>query len=160
MMKRWTILLVPLLAMGSLLGQPHQGRGAGFGYASLGAATEGHGSEAFWAFGGGGEYVASSGLGLRLDVGVLTDSGLDEAVGIFTPGVLFEFKPERRTAPFVTTGYTLLFRSGTANGLHFGAGVRHWFRERFGIRFEVRDDVLFPDGAFHFISGRVSFLFR
>ncbi len=160
-MKRLTplLVLIPVLTWGTALAQPQQGRGAGFGYAAFGGVTDGDIDEAFWAFGGGGEYVASGGLGLRLDLGVLTSSGLEEAVGIFTTAVMFEFKPKRKTAPFVAGGYTLFFRSETANGFHFGGGVRHWFSDGFGIRFEVRDDVL-ADETIHFIQGRVSFLFR
>ncbi len=160
-MKRLTtlLILIPILTFGTALAQPQQGRGAGYGYAAFGAATDGGNNEAFWAFGGGGEYVASSGLGFRLDLGVLRDSGFEGGLGIFSPGLMFEFKPERKTAPFVAGGYTLFFSSETDHGFHFGGGVRHWFSDGFGIRFEVRDDVL-AEHAIHFVLGRVSFLFR
>ena len=153
------LILIPILTFGTALAQPQQGRGAGYGYAAFGAVTDGGNNQAFWAFGGGAEYVASSGLGFRFDLGVLGDSGFDDALGIFSPGLMFEFKPERKTTPFVAAGYTLFFRSETAHGFHFSGGVRHWYSDGFGMRFEVRDDVL-AEEPIHFVQGRVSFLFR
>lgn len=160
-MKKRTIIPILILTgmVGTAAAQPQQGRGAVAAYAAGGAVTDGDNGEGFWQFGGGGEYVFSNGLGVGIDVGVVTAGGFDAAAGVFSAGPLFEFKPDRKTAPFLTGGYTLFFREGTANAFHFGGGVRHWFGNRFGMRFEVRDEVAW-EGNIHFVQGRVSFLFR
>ena len=81
-------------------------------------------------------------------------------MGIFSPGVVYQFHTRRKTVPFVTGGYTLAFRSGAYNLFHFGGGVNHWFNSRWGIRVEVRDhiDPHYPE--YNFLQFRVGFLFR
>ncbi len=44
-----------------------------------------------------------------------------------------------KLVPFVTGGYSGLFRAGWLSGMNAGGGVDYWFRERIGWRAEVRD---------------------
>ncbi|MBZ5497053.1 MAG: hypothetical protein LAP85_11675 [Acidobacteriia bacterium] len=47
---------------------------------------------------------------------------------------LYSFeKAGAKIAPFITGGYSLLFRSGHLNAMNFGGGVDYWFGKRFGI---------------------------
>ena len=161
-MKRHILLaaVLSILAITPALGQSGDWRGAGYGYAAFGGVANTNDSDAFWQFGAGGEVVFSNGLGFQADVGALTPSGFDDAVGVFTPSLLFEVKPQNDTTAFLDGGYALFFRDGTANGFYFGGGVRHWFNDGFGIRFEVRDQVFTEGDTVHFVMGRISFLFR
>lgn len=160
MKKLTTVCILILIAtVTTAFAQPQEGRGAGAAYAAGGAVGDSDDNEGFWQFGGGGEYVFSNGLGFEVDVGIVTAGGFDASAGVFSVGPLYEFKSDKKTAPFLTGGYTLFFRSGTANAFHVGGGVRHWFNDSFGMRFEVRDEVVVP-GSIHFIQGRVTFLFR
>ncbi len=64
--------------------------------------------------------------------------------------------------PFVTSGYTPMFRSGTTNGFNFGGGVNYWFREWTRLRLEFRDHVSINlgDTTGHFYEFRVGLSFR
>jgi hypothetical protein len=59
-----------------------------------------------------------------------------------------------------TVGYTLFFRSGTANGFNFGGGVNYWFREHLGLRLEFRDNVSTTWDTEHYLGFRVGLAFR
>jgi hypothetical protein len=75
---------------------------------------------------------------------------------------LYDFGRTRsaKISPFLTAGYSLAFREGTANALNFGGGIHYWFARRFGLRMEFRDHVS-PDGwNEHFWQGRVGIGFR
>ena len=41
--------------------------------------------------------------------------------------------------PFVTVGYSLAFRTSTANLWNFGGGLNYWLRDRIALMAEVRD---------------------
>jgi hypothetical protein len=59
----------------------------------------------------------------------------------------FRFDLTIKADPFVSAGYTLMFRAGHANLVHFGGGLTYWFHSRFGSRLEFRDHVHTGDGA-------------
>lgn len=151
--------IVLLTSLSNLSAQADESKSAGYVYSGVGV-DEG-GDNALFTLGGGGETVLSNGLGLRADVGYLTIfEEFRAGVGTLSPGLFYEFTPQKKTSGFVGGGYTLFFREITANGVHFGGGVRHWFSDSFGIRAEVRDEVFLEGETFHQILGRVSFLFR
>ncbi|MDQ3010723.1 MAG: hypothetical protein M3X11_08495 [Acidobacteriota bacterium] len=54
----------------------------------------------------------------------------------------------------------MFFRSGVDNGVNFGGGVNYWFKDRIGLRFEVRDHMFIPSPDTHLIGFRVGLLFR
>jgi hypothetical protein len=84
-------------------------------------------------------------------------------MGTLSPDVSYHFRPrsgEQKLVPFVTGGYTLFFRSGTANGFNFGGGVNYWFREHLGLRLEFRDNVSTTDATVHWLGFRVGLAFR
>lgn len=49
--------------------------------------------------------------------------------------------------PFVMAGPTLAFRNGAGWGLHLGAGMTYWFKERLGVRAEFRTNGISSDLA-------------
>jgi hypothetical protein len=84
-------------------------------------------------------------------------------VGALSPNLVARFRAKdegNRLEPFVTGGYTLFFRSGTTNGANFGGGVNYWFKNRVGLRFEVRDTLSVEVRTVHFVGFRVGVTFR
>jgi hypothetical protein len=114
--------------------------------------------------GGGGEALVCKGLGLGGEVGYLAPwRSMGDGIGTFSPDVSYHFRPrdgERKLVPFITGGYTLFFRSGTANGFNFGGGVNYWFREHLGLRLEFRDNVSTTYATEHSLGFRVGLAFR
>ncbi|MGH9340562.1 MAG: hypothetical protein ACRD1R_13455 [Acidobacteriota bacterium] len=110
--------------------------------------------------GGGMEALFLAGLGGRADVGYLFDPSGDLAggIGMFSPGLFYLFGRDSSSAPFLTAGYSLLFRGGTGNAAFVGAGVNWWFSEGWGLQIEVRDHRLFPTGLGYLLEGRVALL--
>ena len=131
------------------------------------AAAKGETGMATAHLGGGGEGFFTRHLGAGADVGYVAPfESFSDGTGTFSPNIVARFKPktaENKVEPFVTGGYTLFFRSGTVSGANFGGGVNWWFKERVGLRLEVRDDVMIPGGdvaTTHFVGFRVGFTFR
>ena len=119
-------------------------------------------------FGGGGEGVLYKGLAIGGDIGYLfvPEGGFGTGVGLLSASGSYHFRniqSFKKLVPFVTAGYSLAFRSGTANLFHFGGGVTNWFTERVGFRMEFRDTVL-PNfcgcGTGHMLQFRAGFAFR
>lgn len=73
----------------------------------------------------------------------------------------FNLKNEK-LVPFVTGGFSGLFRSGWISGMNVGGGVDYWFRERVGLRAEVRDYFRPVGGDFgvHLLEVRLGLSFR
>jgi hypothetical protein len=111
----------------------------------------------------GGEAILGKGIGVGAEigaVGVRRDFG-DSVVGIFSPNGYYHFAHGKgvKADPFVTGGYTLLFRTGHANLFNFGGGLNYWFRQRLGVRFEIRDQVLTDGAAVHYWGVRAGLVF-
>jgi hypothetical protein len=115
-------------------------------------------------FGVGGEAVLGKGVGLGAELGAMGSREYfgDSVVGVFSPNGYYHFKhgKEIKTDPFVTAGYTLLFRSGTANLANFGGGLTYWFHRRLGARLEVRDQLNTTGTIAHFWGVRLGLAFR
>jgi hypothetical protein len=114
----------------------------GYVFGAPGAAFSfgGGNSTASFMFGAGAEGLLKGGLGLAVDGGYLyfPRGGLNYGLGMISPGGLYQFRTNRNTVPFVTGGYTLGFRSGVVNLIHFGGGVNHWIGKNLGFRLEGR----------------------
>jgi len=110
--------------------------------------------------GGGGEGIIGKGFGVGAEIGALGPTQyLAESIGAFSANGYYHFihAKDRKLDPFVTGGYTLLFRGGTANAGNFGGGVNYWFSRHFGIRAEFRDHVYSSD---HYWGFRFGVTFR
>jgi hypothetical protein len=100
-------------------------------------------------------------IGASVDLSYLFFLEVDCAgFGMFSPGMVYQFKTNRTTVPFVSGGYTLAFRQGTENLVYGGGGFNHWFSNRWGLRFEVRDQIAPRDPEYNFLQFRIGFLFR
>ncbi len=147
------------IAVAAQTTREHGGHGYAFvapGGASGGAAT--------LHFGVGGEALVYKGLGVGGEIGYLGPArSLGEGFGVFSPDVSYHFlnaSKSGKVVPFVTGGYSLLFRSGVANAVNFGGGVNYWFKDRVGLRLEFRDHIPAHSELSHFYGFRIGLTFR
>jgi len=154
----WMAVIVPV----SLPAQEQAKPSAGHGYvfAGFGAVNA---EDATFHFGGGGEGYLFRGLGVGFELGYLAPfQYLGEGIGVLSVNGLYDFGRTRskKVSPFVTAGYSLAFREGTANALNFGGGIHYWFARRFGLRVEFRDHFSPDTWNEHFWQGRLAIEFR
>ena len=112
-------------------------------------------------FGGGGEWRLTGGVGLGVETGAFIPKGdASASVGVASVNGYFHFPSKGKIDPYVTGGYSLLFRSGTDNGGNFGFGVNLWLFRSLGLKLEFRDHVVSSGGATsHWWGGRVGLNF-
>ncbi len=133
----------------------------GFVFFAPGAVIEGGHTSGVAAVGGGADGWFPNGLGVIVEGGYLFNtSHFGNGAGSFSPGVAYRFNTAKKTQPFVTCGYTLAFREGLANVVHFGGGVTHWFKEGLGLRLEFRDQIFADYTKAQFVQVRVGLAFR
>ncbi len=139
-------------------------RGYGYVFAAPGVVTDTDFGTATLHFGGGGERLIKGGFGVGGEIGGLAPAeDFSEGFGVFSAGANYHFlnaTKSGKVVPFVNGGYTMFFRSAVANGGHFGGGVNYWFKERVGLRFEVRDHIVAEIPSTHFIGFRFGLTFR
>jgi len=141
-------------------------RGLGYVYAASGFATAGSEASGGMQFGGGGEGRIYKGLGAGADIGYLfAPRSFKDGIGLLSANGSYHFETSsspRTVVPFVTGGYSLAFRSETANLYNFGGGIDYWFSQKTGVRLEARDHVWPGDGGptGHIVSFRIGMLFR
>lgn len=130
------IIFVALLTAAAALAQET----AGYVFAAPGSASGtgtiqgGVGGELVWryfGFGGDVSYLAPQ-RSFSDGFGVLS---LDPAIHFPTHG-------HSSLDPYFLGGYTLFFRGGVANGGNYGGGVNWWFHRDFGLKLELRDQVV------------------
>ena len=134
----------------------------GQGYAFAAPLVSNYGDSG-WQTGFGGEGLVYKGLGVGGEVSYLKLGGYTYGLGAVSPNASYHFRgltKDGKLVPFVTGGYSLYFRNGVAHGLNFGGGVNYWFKERVGLRVEVRDQVLPFDGTLHYVGFRAGISFR
>jgi hypothetical protein len=113
-------------------------------------------------FGFGGEFLFMRGLGAGAEIAVVGSE--NEAAGMASLNGVYHFvrSPFRCKGfvPFVTGGVTSASAGDGANaaGGNVGGGITWWFRERAGVRMEVRD-YIFGSGS-NFLSLRLGIAFR
>jgi hypothetical protein len=138
---------------------------SGQGYVFFAPGVVAPGGSGTFQVGGGGEGFVHKGLGVGAEIGYLfprTSAG--DGLGLFSVNGSYNFQnPQsgRKLIPFVTGGYSLAFRGGSANLLNFGGGVNYWFREKMGLRLEFRDHLGSPCGCrVQFLQFRIGLAFR
>ena len=151
-------LLAPLAALAQESGEH---RGLGYAYFAPGASSPG-GTGTFQT-GAGGEGLVYKGLGVGGELGYVAPwRSARDGLGVASANGSYHFSRRKKLDPFVTGGYTLFFRSGHANLFNVGGGVDYWFRERLGLRLEIRDQV-WPSQygtTGHFWGVRIGIAFR
>jgi len=136
-------------------------KGSGYVFIAPGVISGEGVSTATLHFGGGGGVLVYRGLAPGAEVGYLAPvHSPGDGFGIFSANLSYYFaRRQRRLVPFVTGGYSLAFRSGTASGGNFGGGVEYWLGDHVGARFEFRDH-LFSSDSPHFYGFRLGFAFH
>jgi len=135
-------------------------KASGYVFIAPGAASGNGATTATLHFGGGADVLVYQGLAAGAEIGYLAPvDSLGDGFGVFSADLSYHFSRRQRLVPFVTGGYSLAFRSGTANGGNFGGGVDYWLRESVGLRFEFRDHV-FSNDSTHFFGFRFGLAFR
>jgi hypothetical protein len=91
---------------------------------------------------GGGEGFVYRGLAVGGEGGYGWISGnFKDGVGMFSVNPAYHFKGQGRSralVPFVTAGYSMLFRDGHVDGFNAGGGATWWPGAHLGLRFEGR----------------------
>jgi len=144
---RWFLCLLGLIAI--FVAAAHAQSSNGYFFAAPGGATCCGSTLTTVQLGGGGEFVLGKGVGAGAELSALDVRqslfalGGNTWLGVFSLGGYYHFihDSSARFDPFVTAGYSLLFRSGTANLFNFGGGATFWFADHAGVRLEFRDHI-------------------
>ena len=158
-MRSLLILTIALILAGSLSAQPSNG----YVFFAPGGVTCCSQTAMTLQFGLGGEAVIGKGIGAGAEISALGTRQYfsDSVVGVFSPNGYYHFVHGKdvKVDPFVTGGYTLLFRSGHANLFNFGGGMNYWFKRHLGLRIEFRDQVHTDGSAVHYWGIRAGLAF-
>src|SRR5262245_23970980 len=161
MSKLIFVILLAVLLPFAAAAQSKEWGGQGYVFVAPTTTTEGglglH-------IGGGGEGLIYKGLGVGGELGYLgSPDGLRDGIGILSTDMSYHFTKvtkSRKFAPFVTGGYSMLIGRGSVNAVNFGGGANWWFKERIGLRLELRDNVPLRFERIHFFGLRIGLAFR
>jgi hypothetical protein len=144
--------------------QTRESAGQGYTFVAPGAIAGHDDTVATMHYGVGGERFITKGFGVGAEIGYFTQlREHSSGFGILSGDATYRFRNsggDAKVVPFVSAGYSLFFRDGTANGYNFGGGVHYWFNEKLGLRVEFRDHLVARDAATHFLGVRVGLAFR
>jgi hypothetical protein len=167
MKKNLLLAILMALTTGAVLAQTPRPAGREYvaqGYAFAGPAAFTTDDDTLITYGVGGEGLLAGKLGVGAELAGFARRGrLDYHYGTLSPNVSYHFLgagPSRKFDPFVTGGYSLFFARGVASGFNAGGGVNYWFKERVGLRVEVRDHMVIPSDGFNIVSVRFGISFR
>jgi hypothetical protein len=139
-MRRLMIVIATAVMLPALAAAQSDRPYTGYGYFFIapGAGTPGN-----WGtlhIGGGGQGFVYKGLGVGAELGFLGPREcLGEGFGVLSVNGAYHFRRDKKLVPFVTSGYSLGFRSGIAHMMNVGGGVQYWFKPRVGLYLEFRD---------------------
>jgi hypothetical protein len=153
-MRTALLLFIFLCWIGFASAQTH-----GYAFFAPGGATSGGHTTGLYHAGAGGEGVFRIGIGIGAEVGYFSSRDrFASGFGLASINGSYHFNKGANIVPFVTGGYSLAFRSGTASLGNFGGGVNWWFRPKLGLKTEFRDHI-HSDGL-HLWSFRFGVTFR
>jgi hypothetical protein len=156
------LLLFVLLCCGKANAQ----NAMGFAYFAPGAESpvgSTGGTRHAYGLGGGGELLFAPHFSGGAEIGALVPGQGKTAntVGIFSATGNVHLLRDKPFDPFLTAGYSMVFRDFTSNGVSFGGGMNYWFRENVGLRLEGRDTYAKLQGIpTHLWEIRIGFTFR
>ena len=136
----------------------------GYVFVAPGGLTGGGVTNGTLHVGGGVEKLFRERVGVGAELGAVGGwNNYRNAAGLVSANGYWHFGVRgARIDPFVTGGYSLLFRSGTLNFGNFGGGANIWLRESFGLRVEFRDHLHISSRVpnLHYWGVRVGVAFR
>ncbi|MGH9838298.1 MAG: hypothetical protein ACREEM_05905 [Blastocatellia bacterium] len=135
------------------------------GYGFIGPAAFTTDSDNLITYGVGGEGLLAGGFGVGAELAGFARRGrVDNGFGTLSANASYHFLnagKSRKLAPFATGGFSLFFPRTPNVGINVGGGVNYWFKERLGLRVEVRDHYLFhADGGINVVGVRFGVAFR
>lgn len=135
----------------------------GHGYIFYGAGFSETDYRGLNMIGGGGEALIYKGLGAGGELGyTYSHQRFEGGFGLASANASYHFVDRvepRRFAPFLTGGYSALFRGAALSLFNYGAGAHYWFSDRAGVRLEVRNYQHHQFGQFQ-LAFRVGLSFR
>src|SRR5262245_6946838 len=151
-MQRWIWIIILLVATPALASaQPSNERRSYINaFLAPGIVTDGNGVGPTVHIGVGYDRFLHRGFGIGGEIGYAGFApapGLGAGVASFNTA--YHFRRAEKFVPFVTGGYSLLFRSGTLSATNFGGGFNYWFRDGLGFRLELRDHMAIRDTNLH-----------
>jgi hypothetical protein len=157
----FAILLAVLLPFAASA-QTKEWRGQWYVFVAPSTTSEGG---ALLHIGGGGEGLVYKGLGVGGEIGYIgLARGLGGGGGILSPNVSYNFRSASKSGkfvPFVTGGYSAVIGSGgVGTAINFGGGMNWWFKDRVGLRLEVRDHIPPQAPSFHIVGVRIGLSLR
>ena len=161
MSKLIFVILLAVLLPSAAAAQSKERLGQGYVFVAPTSTTEG----SFGLhIGGGGEGLVYKGLGVGGEIGYLGSAdGLRDGIGVLSTNISYHFTKatkSRKFAPFVTSGYSMLIRGSAINSINIGGGANWWFKDRIGLRLELRDHVPLRFESVHFFGVRIGLAFR
>jgi hypothetical protein len=162
-MQRWIWIIILLVATPALAFAQTSGERRWYGNAFLapGIVTDGEGLGATVHIGVGYDRFLHRGFGIGGEIGYAGAAVAPGAgAGVASFNTAYHFRRAEKFVPFVTGGYSLLFRSATLNATNFGGGFNYWFRDRLGFRLELRDHMAIRDTSAHALGLRIGLTFR
>ena len=163
-----SLLLLPVgLPVGMMAQEVQAPRATANAFFGVGGAFAAGERAGILHVGGGGEARIYKGLSAGAELGYLhPKKDFRDGFGLLSANGAYHFwtsSSSQRAVPFLTAGYSLAFRNGTANLANFGGGVDYWFHDRAALRLEVRDHI-WPsrDGSptAHFLMFRIGVVGR
>ena len=144
------------MAVAASAQQAQPNKYSGHGYVHFGIAGAERNFDTVYSAGVGGEGFLYKGLAAGASLEMLSAyENIASTVGVLSPTASWHFvdrNKEQHWVPFVSGGYSLGFSTGGhANGYNFGGGITWWFKPKYGVRTEFRDQVF---------EGRHLYVFR
>lgn len=135
------------------------------GYAFLGpGSSSGRSGATILHVGGGGEVLTNLGIGIGAEGGYLfPPQSPDNGLGTGSLNGYYHFldRGHTRWDPYVSGGYTALFRSTYRNAGNYGVGINYWISQSTGVKLEFRDHVTSSfNQKVHYWAFRVGVNFR
>jgi hypothetical protein len=112
-----------------------QGTNSGFMPPPIYTQPGGSGNQPVYGGGGGFELRLAHRFGIGGEIScIVTSRQASDSLGNFSVGPYVHLgKRDSNFDPYVTGGYSVIFRDFTANGYHIGGGFNYWFRDRMGL---------------------------
>jgi hypothetical protein len=139
----------------------------GYIYAAPGFMTHEKTALGIIDFGGGADIVLRKNIQAEAEIGYLSIINPPSYLhppgknyGVFSIDAKYLRPKGEKWVAFFAGGYTLGFHSETANFINLGGGATYWFRQRQGIRMEIRDYIRTEDFNDHSVSFRLGLALR
>ncbi len=161
--KRMNLTLTAVVLMACLAPAAVAQRSLGYWYVAPGGLSSPGHTALTIQMGGGGELALAKGVSLGVEGGAvaLWHDYIHSMQGEGSLNGYYHFRHSRqaRWDPFVTGGYSVLFRRGAKSLGNFGGGLNYWFADTVAFRFEFRDQVQTGPATLHYWGARVGFSF-